>query len=494
MHLSRSIRNAYVAMVACMLAGGILRFLSEETVLGIYVSAASFACYTGFVIIWLRLMDHRFLHPTALACLRAAGRLMVGWLLVRTVKYGFMVGSQHIEHYLWYAYYTFYSFIPPLLFLAVLHAGMREDEHIDRRWWLLLAVAGLISVLFLTNDLHGWAFRFEPSALDEGIPRAKLPYSQGPLFYISWLWTVLLAGGSVLASFLKSARQKTTWHWLILLLPIALGALYSVAYAINSSWGVPRFYKMPEVTCFLIVFFAECLVRLGLFPANEGYLELWEASSLRGGLMGNDGIIAFSSPGTPDVTEAQVSAALDRPLPLGPNTELSARAVRGGTAFWVRDLSHVHELRAQLESLGDVLAEENTVLQAETDLAHERESLAQRNRLHEQIAGSTASHLSAIEDLIEHVPEDEGAFLDQMHHAAVRASYAKRYANLTLSSKDGTVDARELALAMAETAEWLRTCGIDVEIPSCPFGRMPVDEALESYRRFVVDHLGGDAS
>ena len=47
---------------------------------------------------------------------------------------------------------------------------------------------------------------------------------------------------------------------------------------------------------------------------------------------------------------------------------------------------------------------------------------------------------------------------------------------------------------MAETAEWLRTCGIDVEIPSCPFGRMPIDEAFENYRRFVVDHLGGDAS
>ena len=497
MRLSSNTRNAYIAMAALMLAGGLIRASVEFGIISIPVSTITFACYTGFVLVWMRLMNSRFLHPMVIPCIRVAGALMVSWLLLRTIRYDFLVGMVENKQLSWYAYYMFYAFIPAFLLLAVLHAGKRPDERIGRAWWLLLAAAGAISLLFLTNDLHEWAFRIDRSPELEGIPLDDHPYTYGPLYFASWIWTVGLAVAAVVFSAVKTARAKPRWQLLVLLLPILLGVSYSLAYSYAHDSIIISAFKLPEVVCFLVVLFMEILVRLGFFAANEGYAELWRASSLNGGLMDEGGRVAFASAGVPDVTQAQVLAALDAPVALDANTELAARAIQGGTAFWLRDLTHVHELQAQLEGLGNVLEEENAMLRAENDLAREHEALAQREILHEQIMAAIAPQLSAIEGLLSDIPADEDAFLERMHRAAIHAAYAKRYANLMLSGEAGAVDGRELALAMAETAEWARRYGIDATVPACPSTTMATEDALLAYRTFadavLHDLTGGDA-
>lgn len=71
-----------------------------------------------------------------------------------------------------------------------------------------------------------------------------------------------------------------------------------------------------------------------------------------------------------------------------------------------------------------------------------------------------------------------------MHRAAVEAAYLKRCANLTLAGDDGMVDVRELALAVEESALWLRSCGVDVCVLVRDEGMVDTEEALRSYEAF----------
>ena len=64
------------------------------------------------------------------------------------------------------------------------------------------------------------------------------------------------------------------------------------------------------------------------------------------------------------------------------------------------------------------------------------------------------------------------------------AAYIKRCANLTLLGEGGLVDTRELALALEESAECLRSLGVGVELHLDPVGRILADDALRAYAAF----------
>lgn len=492
MQLSRETRDAYVAMAASFLMGGVIRGLGYSSYLDVNASPATFACYSCSILVWLRLMRSRELHPTAIACLRAVGLLMVGWLFVRTVKYEFMSGFYELVTLAWYSYYLFYALIAATLFVTILHAGTRVGERIDRRWWAVVAVAAAIGVLFLTNDLHELAFRFDHATADPGILKEFWSYTYGPLYYLSWAWVAGLAIASAVVSAARLLRSVRIRDMAVLLVPLLLG----IAYALNAVRAPQLFpyavFRIPEATCCLIIVFVECMVRLGLYPSNEGYAELWQASSMGGGFMSLDGSVVFASAGMPAVTAAQVEAALDQPVPLDRDTVLVARPVRGGSVFWLRDLAHVHALQAELAETAELLDEENAMLEAETSLTHEREVLARRAQLHRQIMDAIAPQVEVVERLLADEVAGDEAFLARMHQAAVHMACAKRMANLMLVGEGGTVDARELHLACVEVGTWLRACGVDAALPVMPEGILPTDEALELFRAYVGVAFAGD--
>ena len=163
---------------------------------------------------------------------------------------------------------------------------------------------------------------------------------------------------------------------------------------------------------------------------------------------------------------------------------LVAHQVVGGTAYWVRDLSTVHELRGRLEDLGDALAQERSMLSAENELAKSQEALVQRQDLYERVVEKTTAQLSALKGVLESLPADDEAFLDRMRRAAVFATYIKRCANLMFLGEDGLVDARELSLALEESAACLRSLGVETELHLEPAGVIKADEAVDAYAAF----------
>lgn len=503
MHLSHMTRHAYAAMAACVVVAGVyswfirLDAFTEDMLFTNGIHAFTFACYAAFLVIWLRLVRHRLVDRRVRSLMMAAGYVMLAGLFVRTLRFEFTDQLIVLSRYLWYAYYVGFAFVPTLLLLAVLHIGKRDDEAIDRRFWLLLVGAGLLVALVFTNDFHQLAFRFSEGT-DVWLVDDSTPYRHGPVFYAAMAWLALSAFAGISVALARSVRAPRLSASLVPLGIVALGALHSILCTVSPVFARMVPIKTTELDCILTVSYMESLVVLGLFPVNEHYGELWRASTLRGALMDSRGDVAYEAQGAPRVSEAQVREALERPVDLADDAVLVARRVSGGISYWVRDVGQVRALQARLEELGDTLSEQNVVLAAENDLAHERSAVAQRQALYDAISKRTQPQLARLSALLDDVPADDDAFLATMHRAAVEAAYLKRCANLTLAGDDGMVDVRELALAVEESAQWLRSCGVDVRVCVTGEGMVDAEEALRSYEDFhrlaglAADDAGAD--
>lgn len=484
MRLGKETRMHYSAMAACLAVACLLRWYGH-TFQNTFTEVFSLVCYTALFLIWMRLLRQRFIRREVTTCLTALAGLMIAWKFAQSLKFDAFFMMPDVVRWLWYVFYVPIAFMPPLLLIAMLYVGKPADWHVGRRWWLLFAAAGALSLLVLTNDLHQLVFRFiVPIDQMVSAPQSE-QYVHGPGFFLAWAWAVVLGALSVVVLIKRSVRSGLLWRALIpLAIAVAIGVLVP---AIDKRQFHMLFllFSFTDSACILMLVFVESLIALGFFPTNSGYRALWRASSLNGGFMDSEGRPCDLSAGAPDVDAAQVREALARPVPLGDGrSELVARQVTGGTAFWSRDLSTVRMLSEKLEDLGDELVQEREILNSELKLAHDREALAHRQELYEQVSSNTASQLAALEEALDSMPEDEEEFLAAMRIAAVYAAYIKRSANLTFLGARGFMDARELVLAYEETCACLRELGADVAISVVASGNLCSDEVLQAYAAF----------
>lgn len=484
MHLSKETRQAYLALLACVVLGAVIRWYVHVTPVSVSYTPISFACHVVGLILWWRFLRRRFVRREVLVICSLIVVLLLLLLFTQTFKYEFVLNGTTLSRLLWYAYYVPISFVPTLLFLSTLYMGRRQNDAVDRRWYFLLAVPAILSMLMLTNDFHQLAFRFD-NDLAVGVYNES-EYSHNVVFYAVWVWSALMAISCLIVTRQTFARAKlgltTVMPFLVIVLMVCLLPLFGPVTHIPA---LRTAFEFPDITCILTVAFMEAMVMAGFFPVNEGYGALWQASSLRGGFVDSHCNLVNVAKDAPVVTAAQVEQALEQPVALaGGDDLLVAHRVVGGTAFWVRDLSTVHALRERLEDLGDSLAQERSMLAAENELVHSREALAQRQELVEHVVENTADQLATLEAMLDSMPEDDEEFLAAMHRAAVFAAYIKRCSNITLLGEGGLVDTRELALALGESAECLRSLGVGVELHLDPVGRILADDALRAYAAF----------
>lgn len=486
MQLSKETRRAYLALLACVALGATIRYVAHYITASVVTGPFSFCCHVVGPMLWMRLLRQRFVRREVLLLFSLIAAFLLLFLCVQTLKYEFVPNGNALSRLCWYAFYVPITFVPTLLFFSTLYIGRRQDEAPDWRWSLLIVVPAAISVLVLTNDLHQLAFNFGVKLEPGVLVNDGSGYSHGAAYYAVWAWVVIMGVSSLLVARAATSRAhlgtKALMPVAVIALMVGILPLYGPARYIVS---LESTFKFPDMTCILMVAFMESMVLAGFFPCNEGYEAIWRASSLRGGFVNHNGDLADVSSGSPVVTAAQVVRALEHPALLENGHDLLvAHRVVGGTAYWVRDLSTVHELRRRLEDLGDALAQERSLLSAENELARSQEALVQRQDLYGRVVENTAGQLSALEGMLSSMPADDEAFLAQMRQAAVLATYIKRCANMTLLGEGGFVDVRELSLALEESAECLRSLGVAVNLQSEVAGMVKAEDALSAYAAF----------
>lgn len=143
------------------------------------------------------------------------------------------------------------------------------------------------------------------------------------------------------------------------------------------------------------------------------------------------------------------------------NVILKSCRIHGGFGYWIRDISEINRLNQELSDLGDVLIEENAMLNAENEMRTKRVRIEQQNRLYTNIAEQLSPQLESLGRILERLPEDETAFEREMKYACILNTYVKRYSNLLLlSNQRQNISSRELQLALMESLEYVRLYGI----------------------------------
>lgn len=458
MHSSRETKLLNTLSVVLVLAGGALRAVRDSissvntnTLIGVLLLVADF--------IWIGQVRRRLIRPLEQGYLTAAALLVASLTVLRTVKYVFLPADSAAARYTWYLYYVPQTFAILLLFFAVLHIGRPYGAPPDRRVRLLYIPAVLLCAGILTNDFHQLAFRFSGgvAAWEDGAP-----YTHGPLYTAALVWMVAFFIVMLTIALTRCAVSENRKNLWLPLLPLCFGCVYCALYLFAPGSPLIAVFKVPEVVCFVLPAFLEGLILAGLFPQNDNYHALWNASRLSGGIMDLRGEFCYSSEQCPRLTMAQVLTAAVRPIPLGGGgTLLRSRAVSGGYGYWLRDVREINRINEQLAGTGDVLAEENAILEAENSLREKRLSIEQQNALYDSIARDLAPQLERLHILLADPPADETEFERTMKLAAILNVYVKRRSNLLLLAHQGAeISATELRLAFAESLEYVSFAGI----------------------------------
>lgn len=419
--------------------------------------------FTVAILIWVCQFRRRLLQTYVRHNLMWAAALMIFWMALRTLKYEFLLSKESVaSRYAWYLYYIPLAFIPLFMFLSVLYIGKPHNCPISRWWNLLYIPAAFLVLGVLTNDWHQQAFGFP-----EGISGWNhCDYTYGPVYYgvVTWvavLFVVIMT--VVLVRCAVPANRKKIW---IPVLPFLIGMVYTILYILYPINVFNQMLTLPEMGCFLFAAFMETLIIAHLFPSNDSYSDFWNVSSIGAGIMDEEGVIHYQSRHSVVVEKEQVKKAEQQAVFLeGGNVALKSHRIQGGYCYWIKNMSEINHLNQMLEDVGNVLTEENAILEAENHMMEEQTKVCQQNALYDGIAKRVSLQLNEISRLIDVPVQDETAFIATMKYACILNCYVKRCSNLLLlSHQNERVDSSELFLAISESLEYVSLCGIKAHV------------------------------
>lgn len=454
---SRKTKILNCVCVALVILAGAVRLLGYHY--GTF-SFNSIICmlFTASAFIWIYQLQRRLIQPDVRRNLTVSALMIILWIFLRTIKYDFLPNGHIAERYAWYLYYIPQTFCVLLMFFSVLHIGRPQNRPISRWWKLLYIPAAVITLSILTNDLHQLAFSF-PDGLDN---YDSSGYSHGPFYYASVLWVVILFTAILVTVFSRCAVPDKRRKLRLPMLPLISGIIYFVSYLLNTDGFLATTFKMPEFISVIFASFMECLILTHLIPSNDSYGDFWNASSIGAGIMDRNGVIRCKSERSVPVTEEQVFEAERQAILLdNGSVVLRSHAIHGGFGYWTKDISEINKLNRELSDLGDVLAEENAMLDAENKLAEERVRIEQQNRLYDDVAKKVKPQLDKLSKLVDMPVQSEEEFEQTMKYACILNAYIKRISNmLLLFHQNNRIFSGELCLAISESLEYVRLYGV----------------------------------
>ncbi len=133
-----------------------------RTANGVLLGLIRLSVYIGLFAAWRFSVRQRIVPKNTRRYLSAVAFFLILWMVIRTVKYYFVV-DPNINRILWYCYYIPMLFVP--LFSVFVSASIGKPENSRMSKWLIPAtILTFIFTLFvLTNDFHQLVFAFPQS-------------------------------------------------------------------------------------------------------------------------------------------------------------------------------------------------------------------------------------------------------------------------------------------------------------------------------------------
>ena len=379
------------------------------------------------------------------------------FMMLRALKYGAFRNVDVMAPHLWYAYYVPILFIPYFLFYLALKLGKERDKKDNVILWSTGIVTSVLAVLVMTNDMHQTAFAFRPN-----FENWDGDYSHSILYVIvvAWVAALLVASFAVLIKKCRiSVGKKYFW---IAFLPIIFGVVWlgmDILDVLPMVNGRNVGNEFPETFCFMIVGFILSCVQIGLIPSNDHYALLLKQTSIPAHISDYNGNIVYKSISSVKMPENPMPST-DSSVTVG-DSVVRTVSIPGGTVTWCEDISELNRLNETLSEIHEKLTEENELQQRRNRLKEENLSLDEKNKLYDTIARAVRTQSEEIARLAEEAAKKPALFSHNMAHACFLNCFIKRYANLSLITKENeNIAVAELELAVAESLRYLKNMGI----------------------------------
>lgn len=389
--------------------------------------------YAGMIIAWGFLVSQRIVNHYVRNHLVAASVFMLILFISRMARWKCFRGNVLVCDYAWYAYYVSFTSVPLCVFLAVLCIGKGEKECPLRLAKWLWSVPIVLLIMIFTNPWHSLFLRFHDETHEV--------YSGGPVYFVCFGWTVVLAVAILVTVFRRCQITALHRYWFIPTIGMLFfGGLIIWYYHIGGSpklFGVDLF-GIQEVFCLLFIFPVESMIQLGIIPNNSRYFLFFENSPISARILEKGGEVVYAS---------------KAPLKDEKRIRRSAKDIHGGQIVWYDDLTAIQKLDEQIEKVTEELEEENDLIRQEQEIRRERFRYETQNRLYDKIASAVKEKALAIDAKL----QEGGAGLVR---AMIMGAYVKRMGNLMLVAEElGRISTKELGCAIRESLEYFGLTG-----------------------------------
>ena len=401
-----------------------------RTVRGLLVSFA----YIALAICWSISILDRIRGKQSRRIMIGIVGLILFWLIVRACKYE--IWDDTLDIALWYLFYVPQTFLPLLIFNMTLHIEGRKGPVWER---LLYVPAALIVFGILTNNTHQLAFRFT-----DAVSSKSGAYSYGILYYISIIWMIFFMLAAIINAIKKSRLLHKKKAFVLLLIWLLVPVLYLIYYQFGPLFMRTYFFNFPEGCCFLYVVFLEICVQLGMILSNRQHEEIFAKSSIIAEITENNGDIVSQSKTPLTASDKEKNTSKDHSIIVHDAYELRCNRITGGFVYWLNDIRELLEVNQSLKELGEELAEEHNILEAEIAAKEKKTTLEEQNRIYDNVNAALTHRRELLLELL----NDK----KQILKALVLAVYMKRKGNLVILSKQTPkADIRELGLCVNES-------------------------------------------
>ena len=481
---------------AFLLLSGMANALSRTGNPGLdaLMASCNYLILTGLLLYWFQSVRARLLPSRSKTWVMGAALMMLLYQLLRVFKYRFATEPAMIRH-LVYLYFAPMTLIPTLFLMTSLriHRGNRPG-----RWdeALLLFPSGLLTLLALTNDLHGLVYAPRVALGEFAVVTGT--YTHGPVFYALYAWMIsIFAVGLLLL--LREARlryRKALTH-MAAVAGLWLG-LWAYHFLVADGTLLPRMYNIPDIHLFGMLGIFEACIRSRMIPHNGNYPGFFRMLQTSAVVTDRALRPIYRSGNALEADHEQLLAALASPVYLTPDLKLSGQAVHGGFAFWAEDETEVHRAQDRLSEANELIESESSLIQAETEQREKDAWLQSRHRIYHEIAEILYPCQKRIEGLLGRMEPNTPAFRDQLAQVSVLNAYVKRKTNLLLlASEQDSLTIQALFQALRESAIYLSLAGLQTDALQPEVEQaLPAASVIALYDAFeaVAERLMGNTS
>ena len=447
-----------------------------RTANGVLLGLIRSSIYIGLFAAWRFSVRQRIVPKNTRRYLSAVAFFLILWMVIRTVKYYFVV-DPNINRILWYCYYIPMLFVP--LFSIFVSASIGKPENSRMSKWLIPAtILTFIFTLFvLTNDFHQLAFAFKATK-----ENSVAEYSHQIVYYLAIGWIIIMTFLSLVTLILKcsiSVCKRKIWIPLLVFAVTTAACFLCFIYATQS-------YKVPELFSFSFILLIETCIFIGLIPSNDNYLLYSEISSLPFVITDNDLVPVINHLDDTDITKEQYQdCRTNGPLFLNENIRLSNQKISGGHIFYIEDLSSITKMVNELSSKNELLSEEKELIAYENELKEKKIKLQQKNQLYDKVFSILNKDLLQLKALLESTDKDSKDYSKNLKKACVYLSYIKRRSNLEiLHSQKENINIEEIILSINESLLYLNECNISASLINEAKGEYDGNECILLYEFF----------